>query len=248
KQDPSVAELQKKLDRLATASGAPKTWRGDVGGALDSYNTTRGTEGMFFAQLGAQANGWLNVSAGVEQMRWFGATDTRLNAVAAFRLPGDVSASVRGAVTPSAHFLASWELWGTLDWQALKALNVALWVRHNEYAISSVTTFIPNFRVDVGQVFVSAQVAATLATGSDPTFSAAGKVGYQFTDAVSAYLGGAHGNEPMPPLPAADTTSGFAGVLWDLNATFGVRLDYAFEHRVDQYDKHTIGTGVTLRF
>ena len=242
--------------KLARTQAAPR-FRLDLGGELDGFGdydaahpSSRGLEGGWFLQLGARISDDLTVGAGVEELRWFGQRDRRLNLVVDLRLSPDLLLSARGAFTPSHHFLAAWEAGAGAELRVSGPWTALFAAKHLSYADNEVTLLQPGARFESGPFSAQGQAVVALASQGDPTGAGILRLGWAFGDELSTWLGGSYGKE------ALSTTTGtsfalvgaaFTGVSWALSPGFGLRLDLGYERRQDAHQKYSGALGLTFK-
>jgi len=250
--------LEKKL---AGAAGPP-AGRFDAGGQVDSYDTPRNVEGSFFVQGSWQALSSLVVSGGYEQLHQFGQTDHRFN-IGGYLHPYDpLLLTVRVALSPSANTIAPWEASGGAELHVAGPVTALANVRHLDFpatqdsvthaaiAANGVTIVGAGARLDLDAWSVSAQGGLVFSTRDDLQAFGVGRVEYAIADAWHVYAGVAVGGQAqflLPPETALDVT---AGVLWQIDGAWGVRLDYTFEQFgfPEAYQRHSIGSALTFKF
>ena len=251
---PTDAAVAAKLARTAP----PPRFRVDLGGELDGYSdynpahpSNRGLEGGLFAQLGVRATDDLSLGAGVEELRWFGFVDHRLNLVGDLRVSEGLLLSARVAATPSNRFLAAWEAGAGAELHLAGPVTALAAVKHLSYSGNEVTLLQPGARFESGPFSAQAQAVIALASQGDPTGAGIVRLGWALGDAVSTWLGGSYGKEALST-PAGTTfalvTAVFTGASWRVCPGFGVRLDLGYERRQDAYQKVSGALGLTSWF
>lgn len=140
-----------------------------------------------------------------------------------------------------------------------------------------VNIYVPGFRFRLSPVWtLTLQGGAATSTGQDTTtvfgrppistdtvtvknvpttgFGLA-RLDVRVSEPVTLYLAGSYGNESKRPQPPATGFTAGSGVLWNIDPTWGVRLDYLFERRDesepgrnDAYSHHSIASALTVRF
>lgn len=251
---PTDEELKLKL----THTEAPPRFRLDLGGELDGFSKVtvnsppagRGVEGGWFAQAGYRATEDLTVGAGFEELRWFGYQDHRVNAVADLRVTPDLLLSVRGALTPSNHFLAAWEAGAGAELRFTGGFTGLLGLKHLSYTGNEVTLLQPGVRFESGRGSLQVQAIAALSSQNDPAAAGIVRFGWAFADSLSTWLGGSYGSEALST-PAgtsfANVTAGFTGLAWTVCSGFGLRLDVTYELRDNAYRKFSSALGFTFK-
>ena len=254
--DPGNLDLAKKLARTAE----PTRRRLDAGGTLDSYNTPRNLEGSFFAQGSWQAADPFVISAGYEQLHQFGQVDHRINLTGFLNPSDDLQLSGRIAVSPGANFIAKWEAAFSAEQRLASFANALLTVRHLDFSDNGVTILGPGLRLS--------RASFSLLLSGGPVFSTAfstqafglGRLDWAATDDLTLYGGYARGGEaqhvaglallpPGSPTTEIRTTSDLTfGSLWQIDRSFGLRLDYTHEVRQATYTRNSFGSALTYKF
>lgn len=240
-----------ELERKLAGSAEAPAWRFDAGGQVDRYDTDRGTEGSFFVQGSLQAAAALVVTGGYEQLHQFGSIDHRANLGAYLHPVGPLLISARVAISPTADTVAPWEVSGGADLHIHGPLTALASVRHLDFDTEGVTIVGGGVRLDIDRWSLSGQGGAVLSTVNPTQAFGVGKVELATTDAVHLYAGFARGGQAQPPqlmLPPATATDAVAGVVWQIDRAFSVRLDYTYEKYGDSYVKNSLGSAVAVKF
>jgi YaiO family outer membrane protein len=238
------AELSRKLANAVE----PPRFRLDGGGVLDGYNTDRGLEGSFFLQGSWQALAELVLSAGYEQLHQFGAVDHRANAgfflhpFAALLLNGRV------AISPTADTIAPWEASGGADLSIAGPVTGTAMVRHLDFPNQGVTIFGAGARLDFERTSIVLQGGLVYSTAADLQGYGLGRLERALGENWRAYVGLSYGAQAQLLLPTATATDVVAGVQWQIDPTWAVRLDYTYEKYGDFYTRNSIGSALTCKF
>ncbi len=240
---PSAA-LEKKL----ADSAGPPAGRLDTGGQLDSYNTDRNVEGSFFVQGSWQAMDSLVLTGGYEQLRQFGFVDHRVN-VGAYVHPSEgLLLNAKVAISPTADSIAPWEASGGAELQVYGPVTALANVRHLAFTDNGVTIFGGGARVDVGAVSIMAQGGVVVSTVNSLQAFGLVRVEYALGEDWHIYGGFARGGQAQLLLPPAIATDVTAGVLWQVDRAWGVRVDYTYESYGDTYVRNSVGSALTFKF
>jgi len=238
------ADIELKLSRAA----APLTWRFDSGGQVDSYDTSRGTEGSFFVQGSWQALDSLVLSGGYEQLHQFGATDHRLNFGAYLHPIDALLLTGKVAISPTADTIAPWEASGGAELHLVGPLTATTNVRHLDFSNQGVTIFGGGVRLDLGRFSIKGEGGVVYNTVNTLQGYGAGRVEYGITDAWHVYVGYARGGQAQLLLAPATATDVTAGVTWQIDRGWGIRLDYTNETYGDAYVRNSLGSALTFKF
>jgi tetratricopeptide (TPR) repeat protein len=243
--DPSTPGIEAKLARAAPALSR----RIDVGGTVDHYDNVRNIEGSFFAQVGAKLSEPLVVSAGYEELHWFGQVDHRINAGFYLQASEGLLLHARGSFKTAPGFSSSWEALTDVDLRLSRSFAGLFLVRHLGYGAEGVNIVAPGLRFEPREGFaIIAQGGAVFSTVSATTAYALGRVELQASDAFRFCVGVSRGDEAQRPLAPATSTTGTAGVVLTLPGGYGLRFDYALEDRLHTHVRNSLGSAVTARF
>ena len=75
-----------------------------------------------------------------------------------------------------------------------------------------------------------------------------GRVEYAIGDDWRVYAGVARGGQAQLRLERKIATDIVAGVTWQVDRTFGLRLDYTYEAFGDLYVRNSLGSALTCKF
>ena len=238
------AEIEKKLEQ----SNGALAFRFDSGGQVDSYDT-RGTEGSFFVQGSWQVLNALVLSGGYEQLHQFGQMDHRFN-LGAYLLPVDgLLLTARVAVSPSENTIAPWEASGGVELHVAGPVTALANVRHLDFSNQGVTIVGGGVRIDSGAWSLMGQGGFVYSTTVATQGFGTGRVEYAFNDSWKGYVGFARGAQAQFLLPTEIATDVTAGVIWQIDRQWGIRLDYLYEKFGDNtYVRNTVGSALTFKF
>ena len=237
------AELTRKL----AASSGPPAWRFDAGGQLDG-NSVRGVEGSLFVQASFRALAPLVISAGYEQLHQFGEVDHRLNAGAYLRPFAALVLNARVAISPTADTVGPWEASGGAELSLAAPVTALLNVRHLDFPAEGVTIVGGGARVDVGRLALIGQGGLVASTVNSLQGFGTGRVEYAIGDDWRVYAGLARGGQAQLRVAPAIATDIVAGVTWQVDRNFGLRLDYTYEAFGDEYVRNSLGSALTCKF
>jgi len=238
------AELTKKL----AGTAGPLLWRFDAGGQLDSYDVDRGIEGSFFVQASWRPLDPLVVSAGYEQLHQFGQVDHRLNVGAYLHPFAALVLSAKVAISPTADTVAPWEASGGAELKVAAPVTALANVRHLDFPNEGVTIVGGGARVDVGSVSLIGQGGLVASTTNSLQAFGSGRIEYAIDDDWRIYAGFARGGQAQLLLPLAIATDVVAGVTWQVDRNFGLRLDYTYEAFGDFYVRNSLASALTYKF
>jgi hypothetical protein len=89
---------------------------------------------------------------------------------------------------------------------------------------------------------VYSTISATQGFGS-------GRLEYAFSDDWRGYAGFARGAQAQFLLPTEIATDVTAGLIWQIDRRWGVRLDYTYEKFGDNtYVRNSVGSALTFKF
>jgi len=242
------AELDKKL----AGAAEPARYRFDAGGQVDSYDLgTRGAEGSLFVQGSWQVASPLVLSGGYEQLHQFGRVDQRLNLGAYVHPAEALVVTAHVAVSPTADTIAPWEAGAGAEVHVAGPFTALTSVRHLDFDAEGVTIVGAGARLDIGGWSLSGQGGAALSTVNATQAFGLGKIEYAFGAAVRVYYGFARGRQAQAPqlmLPPAVATDITAGLTWQVDRAWAVRLDYTYESYGDIYTRNSLGSALTFKF
>lgn len=121
-------------------------------------------------------------------------------------------------------------------------------MRHLDFSNNGITIFSPGARFEWGLLSLLLQGGAVYSSVNALAGYGQGRIEYQLADPLRVYAGFSRGAEAQLLLPQATTTDLIAGALWQLDQTWGLRLDYSYEDRERTYLRNSLGTAVTVRF
>ncbi|HKA88100.1 MAG TPA: tetratricopeptide repeat protein [Haliangiales bacterium] len=243
------AELEKKLAR----SAGPPVGRFDAGGQIDSYDTARNIEGSFFAQGSWQALDALVLSGGYEQLRQFGVTDHRFN-IGGYLHPMDgVLLNAKVSVSPTADTVAPWEALGGAEVEVYGQVTALANVRHMHFSSEGVTIIGAGARLDLGRFSLTGQGGVVVSSVNALQGFGSGKIEWSASDDWRLYAGFARGAQTVrdPALTQVleeVATDVVAGVTWQIDRAWGVRLDYTHETFGTAFVRNSVGSAVTFKF
>ena len=229
------------------ASSGPPAWRFDAGGQLDG-NSVRGVEGSLFVQASFRALAPLVISAGYEQLHQFGEVDHRLNAGAYLRPFAALVLNARVAISPTADTVGPWEASGGAELKLAAPVTALLNVRHLDFPAEGVTIVGGGARVDVGRLALIGQGGLVASTVNSLQGFGTGRVEYAIGDDWRVYAGLARGGQAQLRVAPAIATDIVAGVTWQVDRNFGLRLDYTYEAFGDEYVRNSLGSALTCKF
>lgn len=241
------AELSKKLE----GANGPLAWRFDSGGQIDSYdkNSGRGNEGSFFVQGSWQLASSLVLSGGYEQLHQFGQVDHRFNLGGYLHPLDGLLLTARVAVSPSENTIAPWEASGGVELHVAGPITALANVRHLDFSNQGVTIVGGGARFDSGAWSLMAQGGAVFSTINATQAFGTGRVEYAFSDDWRGYVGFARGAQAQFLLPTEIATDVTAGLMWQIDRQWGIRLDYTYEKFGDDtYVRNSVGSALTFKF
>jgi YaiO family outer membrane protein len=249
--DPSVSELRRKLERTR----APRLWRLDAGGILDDYAPDAGGRGgarnheqSAYLALGHRWTPALTTAGGIDWQHHFGLVDWRWGLDAALVVDNDWTFSARGAVSESPHFLARWEGGGAIEWRAATWLAPHATVRELAYPDERITSYAPGLRVQPNAWLALDGIWYLTTSSVNPdTRAALGRITLTLGD-WAPYVLVSHGEENVPPLGVASTTTIGAGLVWQASSALGLRVDASHEDRTGFYQRTSVGGGIFILF
>lgn len=243
--NPADAELGQRLARAVE----PLRWRLDAGYTYDRYDNARGSENSRFVQLGRRVGqGGDVLYARYDGYNNFGSIDDGLT-LGAYWLPHPkLLLNLEAGRTlgtadfrPETQFQINGEL--LLD----DALQPLLGYRYFKYGNGTVTTVTPGLRVLLPGAVAEVRYGITDNIDGSSTGVFSARLSFE-AEGYSPYLAFTSGSEALPPQAEADITVFGGGIVFDLSAAWGVRVDYSYEDRKDIYKHHAVGAGLTYRF
>lgn len=243
--NPADTEIVSRLARAAE----PKLWRLDSGFTYDRYSNARGSENSRFVQLGRRiGNGGDVLYARYDGYDNFSSTDRGLT-LGAYWLPHpklllnlEAGRTLDNAdFRPDTLLLASSEL--LLSWPVQPLLGF----RYFKYDNGSVTTITPGLRALLPGATAEVRYGITDNISGSSTGVFAARVSFERAG-YAPYLAFTTGSESLPPQAKADITVLGGGVVFDLNPSWGARVDYSYEDRKNVYKHHAVGAGLTYKF
>ena len=223
------------------------------------YNTPRNLEGSFFAQGSWQVTGPLVLSAGYEQLHQFGQVDHRLNLAAYFNPVDSLQLGARIAVSPSANTIANWDAALSAEQKIASFVSALVTLRHLDFSDNGVTILGPGLRLSYAPLSLLLSGGPVFSTVFSTQAFGQGRLEWTATGALTLYGGYSRGGEAqhvagsalLPPgSPATEirtSSSIVGGALWQLDRSFGLRLDFTHEDREAAYARNSYGSAMTLR-
>lgn len=251
--------------KLAAGDWTPTAWRIDAYALVDTYSTERGNEPGFSLTAGYRHlpldTGDLDwyVQGGVARIDHFSFIDVTSGGEAGVQLLTHLQIHAGGTVTPHADFEPQWRAFGGVEVMVVPQATLLLDVTHSDYSNpqQQVLGVLPGLRLEPvqwltleGRAISSTdhlEATATTAATTDHTWGWQAKATLNL-GRFHPYVAYAAGNEPERPLPAAETSAVWGGVVFDLSRTLALRVDAAYEDRVDTYYRTSLGGGVSIRF
>ena len=251
--------------KLEASAWDPTAWRFDVYAVSNRYSNERGAEPGFSASLGYRSypvgdSSWSwYAQGGIARIDQFGSTDVTYGAQVGAQVVKHLQIHAGGTVTPDAAFEPDWRVLGGVEIMVVPQATLLFDVTHSDYSDpqQEVVTALPGIRyepnhwlaIEARVTFTADHLASTQTTpgATDHTTGWQGKVGLN-VGRYHPYISYAQGREPEPPLPPAETTAVWGGLVFDFNRTLAFRADVAYEDRLDAYHRLSFGGGVSIRF
>ncbi len=244
----AMAPADKELSEKLARTQEPLRWRLDSGYSSEQFNRLRGTEYDVYAQLGfafsKKGASWVRY----DYQRQFELIDRTYLFGAAYRAAKQLLLLVDYSFTPKNQIRSRYQVNAGAE-IILPYLTPLLSYRRLNYADGSIDTFTPGFRLQFApwlnnefRYGISSNLNATTTYGYQV------RANFFIGEVLAPYLAFAHGKEAIPPLSAAVSDYYSAGVVWNIDRAWGMRVDYSYEDRKLFYIHHSIGSGLTVKF
>ena len=191
----------------------------------------------------------LVLSGGYEQLHQFGQVDHRFNLGGYLHPIDGLLLTARVAVSPSEKTIAPWEASGGIELHVAGPVTALANVRHLDFSNQGVTIVGGGARLDIDAWSIMGQGGFVYSTISATQAFGTGRIEYAFSDDWRGYVGFARGAQAQFLLPTEIATDVTAGLMWQIDRQWGIRLDYTYEKFGDNtYVRNSVGSALTFKF
>lgn len=244
--------------RLGLIPGPAQSWRIDAGAGRDSYSAVRTLETTGYASVayaerpGDDGGPLWTARLGTNIAHRFDEIDTTIEGEGSYRYLDGLRVIARGGFTPSADFTYDWTAGAGLVATPGYGFAALLDVDHQQYNASDhqVLRVSPGIGYDFWKLSTELRYYATTEHAPGATEhggSVMARVGLDL-GRIHPSLSYLQGRETDPPFPITNVRAVWGGVVFDLDRNLSLRVDAAYEHREDQYNRTSVGGGVIVRF